>query len=101
MTRRVCLFGNVHAPNQCRDCRRAHAEDHLDGLESLARTWLSPDPIVTFCDQRQVEIARLEERVQRVYHRAKKTGHITAAKADELACQLGQHPSQFWPEVFS
>jgi hypothetical protein len=39
-----------------------------------------------------------DEAVYRGFYRARRNGWLTPSMADRIACALGKHPSEIWPE---
>lgn len=92
-------------PETVRDNQRR--ADREDGLVSLNRLFVDIAPLTEVIERIGGVGAAFDKypanrrsALRRTYYRGVKSGRITAAAADTLACAVGRHPFEVWGTVW-
>jgi hypothetical protein len=62
-----------------------------------------PQPVPTLGDGNGFRLggtANLPESIQQAIYRAKRAGAVSVFAADRIACALGHHPVEIWPDWY-
>lgn len=106
---RVCRYGHemtFYGERErdrwrCYTCQEWKRQDRKQGLYSLSHVTLPVAPLAAFFTMHGLSPKNaLDYNGERAFYRACGRGVITEAMADELACQMGIHPGDIWPQWY-